>query len=82
MAGIITFVDASGRFLVKEKTRMHMKIINYIKETRGELKHVSWPTRRQTINYTIIVIFISVATAAFLGVFDFIFTQILNKFVF
>lgn len=58
-----------------------MKIIDYIKETRGELKHVSWPTRRQTIVYTIIVILISFGVAFFLGFFDFIFTQILEKFV-
>ena len=58
-----------------------MKIIDYIKETRGELKHVSWSTRRQTIVYTSIVILISVGVAFFLGFFDFIFTQILEKFV-
>lgn len=58
-----------------------MKILNYIKDTRGELKHVSWPTRRQTIVFTSVVIFISLATAVFLGLFDFIFTQILEKFV-
>ncbi len=58
-----------------------MKIIDYIKETKGELKHVSWPTRRQTVIFTIIVILISIGTALFLGFFDFIFTQILQKFV-
>ena len=58
-----------------------MKIIDYIKETRGELKHVSWPTRRQTIIYTSIVIVISILIALFLGFFDFIFTEILEKFV-
>lgn len=58
-----------------------MKIIDYIKETRGELKHVSWSTRRQTVVYTLIVILISVGVAFFLGFFDFIFTQILEKFV-
>lgn len=58
-----------------------MKLIDYIKDTKGELKHVSWPTRRQTIIFTIIVIIISVAVALFLGLFDYIFTQILEKFV-
>jgi preprotein translocase subunit SecE len=58
-----------------------MKIINYIKDTRGELKHVSWPTRKQTISFTLIVIAVSLAVALYLGVFDFIFTQLLEKFV-
>ncbi len=58
-----------------------MKIIDYIKDTRAELKHVSWPSRRLTIVYTIIVILISLATAIFLGFFDFVFAEILAKFV-
>jgi preprotein translocase subunit SecE len=57
------------------------KVINYIKDTKGELKHVSWPTRKQTIAFSLIVILISVVTAALLGFFDFIFSQFLEKFV-
>jgi len=61
------------------------QIGNYIKETRVELKHVSWPTRRQAITFTVVVIIISLLTAVFLGFFDFIFTRgietILSKFV-
>ncbi len=56
-----------------------MGFITYLKETRGELKHVSWPTRRQTIVFTALVVLLSVATAAFLGVFDFIFTYALER---
>jgi preprotein translocase subunit SecE len=52
-----------------------MGLINYIKETRTELKHVSWPTRRQAIAFTLIVIAISLGTAIFLGFFDFIFSK-------
>ncbi|MSR73377.1 preprotein translocase subunit SecE [Candidatus Parcubacteria bacterium] len=58
-----------------------MKIVDYIKETRVELKHVSWPTRRQTVIFTIIVILISLSVAFFLGFFDFIFTKFLEKFI-
>lgn len=58
-----------------------MKIVDYIKETKGELKHVSWPTRAQAISFTIIVILISVAVAAFLGAFDFLFSQLVSKLV-
>jgi preprotein translocase subunit SecE len=52
-----------------------MGLINYIKETKGEMKHVSWPTRKQSIVFTIVVIIISVATAIYLGVFDFFFSE-------
>lgn len=56
-----------------------MGFITYLKETRSELKHVSWPTRRQTIVFTTLVILLSIAVAAFLGVFDFLFTYALER---
>lgn len=58
-----------------------MKIVEYLKETRSELKHVSWPTRNQAIAFTIVVIILSLAVAFFLGFFDFIFTEGLSKFL-
>ncbi|MDP3763762.1 MAG: preprotein translocase subunit SecE [bacterium] len=57
------------------------RFINYLKDTRGELKHVSWPTRQQSIVFTIVVIIVSILSAVFLGFFDFIFSLILQKFV-
>ncbi len=58
-----------------------MGLINYIQDTRAELKHVSWPTRKQSIAYTVIVIAISVAVAIYLGVFDGLFSLGLEKIV-
>jgi len=58
-----------------------MSLVNYIKETKGELKHVSWPTKNQSIWFTVIVIAISLFTAFFLGFFDFIFALLLEKFI-
>lgn len=58
----------------------NMKIVEYLKDTRSELKHVSWPTRSQAIAFSAIVIILSLAVAAFLGFFDFIFAQIISRF--
>lgn len=57
------------------------RLINYIRDTRGELKHVSWPTRRQAIVWSLLVVVVSVAVALFLGFFDYIFATIIQKFV-
>ncbi len=57
------------------------KFINYLKETRVELKHVNWPTKKTTIRFTFLVIGISLAVAAYLGFFDFIFTRLLDAFI-
>ena len=56
-----------------------MKITEYLKETKTELKHVIWPSRSQTFYYTLIVIVLSVVIAYYLGVFDFIFSKGLEK---
>lgn len=50
------------------------KLSNYISETREEMKHVSWPTRKQTLTFMILVIIISAVVAAYLGFFDYIFS--------
>lgn len=49
------------------------KIIRYIREAHAELLRVTWPTRSQTINYTILVVVISLCVAAFLGALDYLF---------
>ena len=57
------------------------RFINYLKDTRAELTHVSWPTRKQAIAFTLVVILVSVLTAVFLGLVDYVFSLILQKFV-
>lgn len=58
-----------------------MSILNYLKETKGELAHVNWPTRRQSIVFSVVVVVVSVIVALFLGLFDFIFARVLALFV-
>ncbi|MDR3558934.1 MAG: preprotein translocase subunit SecE [Candidatus Pacebacteria bacterium] len=56
-------------------------ITQFLKEAKAELEKVNWPSREQTINYTLIVIGISLATAAFLGGLDWIFQTLLKTFI-
>ncbi|MAF24104.1 preprotein translocase subunit SecE [bacterium] len=56
-------------------------LIKYLREARTELKKVVWPTRSETINHTILVIAISLVTAAFLGVVDIIFTELFQTII-
>jgi len=46
-------------------------LVQYFKDSKLELKKVVWPTRKQTVNHTALVIGFSVALAAFLGLVDF-----------
>ena len=47
------------------------KISHYFQESLEEMKKVTWPTKKETYNYTILVIGISLAVAAFLGILDY-----------
>lgn len=62
-----------------------MKVINklssFLKEVRLEMKKVNWPTRKEAVKYTLIIVGVSLAVAAFLGGLDYLFTTLLNKFV-
>jgi preprotein translocase subunit SecE len=60
---------------------LFMSIQSYIRETQAELRHVTWPTKSQAIAYTVIVILISAVIAAYLGLFDYIFSVALEKFI-
>lgn len=49
--------------------------MSYIKDTRAEMRHVAWPTQRQTVTYTALVVLVSALVALYIGVFDFAFTK-------
>jgi len=57
------------------------KLKLFFDESRQELVRVNWPTRQETVKYTVFVIALSVAFAVFLGLLDFIFIQILQAIV-
>ena len=57
------------------------KLGTFLKEVRLEMRKVNWPTRKETIKYTGIIIGLSLVIAAFLGGLDYIFTTLLNKFI-
>ena len=57
------------------------RISKYFKDTAAEMKHVSWPTQTQTVIYSALVIGVSVFVALFVGAFDYVFTQILNRVI-
>jgi preprotein translocase subunit SecE len=62
--------------------KLFNKISIFLKESLLELKKVKWPTLSETLQYTLIVIIISLVTAIFLGFFDYLFSFILKKFIF
>jgi preprotein translocase subunit SecE len=57
---------------------MFSKLSSYIKSSIEEMKKVTWPTKKETYNYTVLVIGISLGVAAFLGALDYVFSALLQ----
>ncbi len=60
----------------KSQATRQFGFIRYLRETRAELKKVTWPTRDEALRLTYIVLGVTFAFAVFLGVLDWVFTQI------
>ena len=58
-----------------------MKLLQYLKETKNELKEVVFPSMSQTATFTTLVIVISVVVALFLGGIDLGLKELLTKIV-
>lgn len=54
------------------------KISIFMTEARDEIRHVNWPTPREAVRLTAVVIGISLGIAAFLGFFDYVFAALLR----
>ena len=54
---------------------------NFFKESYQEMKKVVWPTKKETLNHTLLVIGISLVAALLLGAADYLFTLILEKII-
>jgi preprotein translocase subunit SecE len=49
----------------------------FLKEVRQELRKVDWPTRRELITYTIVVIVTIVVLTAFVAALDYVFGRLI-----
>ncbi len=58
-----------------------MKITQFLRETKGEMKQVSWPSRRHLAIYTVVVIIFSLAVGYMLGGFDTLFQAGLRSLI-
>ena len=57
------------------------KLVAYMRETRAELGKVSWPSRSEATDLTIVVLVTITFSALFLGFFDAIFTWIFAQVI-
>ena len=57
------------------RANRQLALMRYLRESRIELKKVTWPSREQTVNLTIVVLVVCIALALFLGGLDYVFAS-------
>ena len=61
-----------------EKIKKENRLQRWWRETLGELRKVSWPTRQDAWRLTKIVLLVMVAMAVVLGVLDWVFSTLIS----
>ena len=57
-------------YIIEEANRFVEKIKQYLKDTLGELRKMSWPSKDELVGSTIVTVVVSVIISAFIGVVD------------
>ena len=57
------------------------KVIEFLRDVKIEMSRVNWPTRKQTVKYTLVVILMSLVVAGFLAAWDWIFGQVITRII-
>lgn len=57
------------------------RVLDYIRESRAELKKVTWPTKQQMWYSTLVVIVVTFIVSVYLGLVDLLLTGVFSKIV-
>lgn len=71
----------SNKKVDKKGSKPANPVTRYLRETRGELRKVTWPTRQESWRLTAIVVAVSAAMAFFLWIWDVIFSWSINTLI-
>jgi preprotein translocase subunit SecE len=64
---------------MSDKVRWYKRLWTFIKESRAELKKVTWPSRNEIYSTTLVVIIATVFFGFFLFFMDIIFSWVITK---
>ena len=67
--------------MAKASVKKDNFIVRYFNETRAEIRKVSWPTRQEALNLTLIVVAFTIFMAALLGIIDYIFAWVFGLII-
>lgn len=64
---------------MSQKTRWYKRLFSFLKEVRGELKKVTWPSKNEVYNTTIVVIIATIFFGFYLFFMDIIFSWFIAR---
>jgi preprotein translocase subunit SecE len=64
---------------MSDKERWYKRLRNFLKETRAELKKVTWPSRTEITNTTVVVILATFFFGFYLFFMDIVFSWLITQ---
>lgn len=64
---------------MNDKIRWTKRLVNFLRDVRSELKKVTWPSKNEVINTTIVVVAATVFFGFYLFFMDVIFSWVISQ---
>jgi preprotein translocase SecE subunit len=72
----------NGEVMAVEVKGIVNKVKQFLREVRAELKKITWPSRKETIASTVVVIVIVLISGVYLGIVDAILSRLIRYIVY
>ncbi len=56
-------------------------ILTFLQEAKVELSRVNWPSQKEVVRYTFLVVAMSLSVALFLGALDYLFSFLVERYI-
>ena len=74
-------VEKNDKKPAAKKPGVFKRIWAFIKGMRSELKKVTWPSFRQVVNNTLVVLLVIISSGVFIGLVDLLFKALMGLLV-
>ncbi|MCG2769124.1 MAG: preprotein translocase subunit SecE [Chloroflexota bacterium] len=62
----------------KSRAKKDNPVVAYLKQTQGEIRKVHWPSRKEAMNLTGVVLAVTITMSIFLSGMDYLFAQLVR----
>lgn len=73
--------DAKKALAKKEQKKLTARMVQSVKDMKGEIKKIVWPSRKTVLNNTVVVIAVMLLSAAVVGGLDYVLMLLVNLFL-